>query len=114
MTRNRNGVSKLSRPKTLSGPGYQGFHTRYETFSRNKALTPRQLERAPEMKIFGMKEASKGLLQFLGETHVGLASNEASAQAERERRESECGIEDFDQEEGEFSNLLFALSMTVF
>ena len=43
-----------------------------------------------------MKEASKGLLQFLRETQVGLASNEAVAQAERERRE---GIEDLDQEE---------------
>jgi hypothetical protein len=32
---------------------------------------------------------------------VGLAGNEASAQAERERRESEWGIEDLDQEEGE-------------
>jgi hypothetical protein len=48
------------------------------------------------MRIFGMKEASKGLLQFLRETQVGLASNEASAQAERERRESEWGIEDLD------------------
>jgi len=52
-------------------------------------LTPRPLEEAPEMRIFEMKEASKGLLQFLGETQVGVASNEASAQAERERRESE-------------------------
>ena len=52
-------------------------------------------------RIFGMKEASKGLLQFLGGTQVGLASNEASAQAERERRESESwGIEDLDQEDG--------------
>jgi hypothetical protein len=32
---------------------------------------------------------------------VGLAINEASAQAERERRESEWGIEDLDQEEEE-------------
>ena len=73
----------------------------YETFSRNKVLTPRPLERTPEMRIFGIKEVSKGLLQFLGETQVGLASNEASAQAERERREGECGIEYLDQEEGE-------------
>ena len=51
---------------------------------------------------------------FLGETQVGLASNEASAQAERERRKSELGIEDLNQEEGERSKLLFALSMTVF
>ena len=40
-------------------------------------------------------------LQFLRETQVGLAGNEASAQAESERRESEWGIEDLDQEEGE-------------
>ena len=71
----------------------------YETFSRNKV--PRPLEGVPEMRIFGMKEASKGLLQFLRETQVGLASNEAGAQAERERRESEWGIEDLDQEEEE-------------
>ena len=32
---------------------------------------------------------------------VGLASNEVSAQAERERRESEWGIENLDQEEEE-------------
>jgi hypothetical protein len=32
---------------------------------------------------------------------VGLAGNEAGAQAERERRESEWGIEDLDQEEEE-------------
>jgi hypothetical protein len=56
----------------------------YETRSRNKVLTPRPLEG-----------------EFLGETQVGLASNEASAQAERERRESEWGMEDLDQEEGE-------------
>jgi hypothetical protein len=73
----------------------------YETFARNKVLTPRPLEGAPEMRIFGMKEASKGLLQFLRETQVGLASNEAGAQAERERREGEWGIEDLDQEEEE-------------
>ena len=73
----------------------------YETFAKNKVLTPRPLEGAPEMRIFGMKEASKGLLQLLRETQVGLASNEAGAQAERERRESEWGIEDLDQEEGE-------------
>ena len=40
-------------------------------------------------------------LQFFRETQVGLASNEASAEAERERRESEWGIEDLDQEEEE-------------
>ena len=74
----------------------------YETFARNKVLTPRPLEGAPEMRIFGMKEASKGLLQFLRETQVGLASsNEAGAQAERERRGGEWGIEDLDQEEEE-------------
>jgi hypothetical protein len=73
----------------------------YETWSRNKVLTPRPLEGAPEIRIFGMKEASKRLLQFLGETQVRLASNEASAQAERERRESEWEMEDLDQEEGE-------------
>ena len=70
----------------------------YETWSRNKVLTPRPLEGAPEIRIFGMKEASKRLLQFLGETQVRLASNEASAQ---ERRESEWEMEDLDQEEGE-------------
>jgi hypothetical protein len=55
------------------------------------------------MRIFGMKEASKGLLQFLRETqvHAGLASHEESSQAERERSESEWGIEDLDQEEKE-------------
>jgi hypothetical protein len=53
----------------------------YETFSRNKVLTPRPLEEAPDIRIFGMKEASKGLLQFLREIQVGLAGNEASAQA---------------------------------
>ena len=73
----------------------------YETWPRNKVLTPRPLEGAPEIRIFGMKEASKGLLQFLGETQVGLASTEAGAQAQRERRESEWGMEDLDQEEGE-------------
>ena len=76
----------------------------YETFARNKVLTPRPLEGAPEMaqmRIFGMKEESKGLLQFLRETQVGLASNEAGAQAGRERRESQWGIEDLDQEEEE-------------
>ena len=36
----------------------------YETFARNKVLTPRPLEGAPEMRMFGMKEASKGLLQL--------------------------------------------------
>ena len=43
------------------------------------------MEEAPEMRIFGMKEASKGLLQFLGEAQVGFASNEASTQADRAR-----------------------------
>jgi hypothetical protein len=47
------------------------------------------LEEAPEIRIFGMKEASKGLLQFLRETQVGFA------QAERERRESEWGNRGF-------------------
>jgi hypothetical protein len=54
------------------------------------------LEGAPEMRIFGMirmKEASKGLLQFLRETQVGLASNEASSQAERERRDPYCSLQ---------------------
>jgi hypothetical protein len=37
----------------------------YETWSRNKVLTPRPLEGAPEIRIFGMKESSKGLLQKL-------------------------------------------------
>ena len=46
----------------------------YETFARNKVLTPRPLEGAPEMRIFGMKEASKGILQFFRETQVGLTS----------------------------------------
>jgi hypothetical protein len=53
------------------------------------------------MRIFGMKEASMGLLQFFREPQVGLASKEASAQVERERRGSEWGIEDLDQEEQE-------------
>ena len=57
------------------------------------------------MRIFGMKEASKGLLQFLQPWRprwdLQVSCNEASAQAERERRESEWGIEDLDQEEGE-------------
>ena len=64
----------------------------YKTFSGNKALTPRPWEDAPEMRIFGMKDL-KGLLQFVGETQVGLASNEASAQAERERRNGNRGFE---------------------
>jgi hypothetical protein len=85
----------------------------YERWSRNKVLTPRPLEEAPETRIFGMKEASKGLLRFLGETRVELASNEASAQAERERREMRMGNGRLDQEEERGSKLLFAPSMTV-
>ena len=46
--------------------------------------------------------ADRGVLIMpLQETQVGLASNEAGAQAERERRESEWGIQDLDQEEEE-------------
>jgi len=90
----------LKRPqiKTLRKRNWRKERKRmYETFSRSKVLTPT----LPKTRIFGMKEASKGLLQFFGETQVGLARNEASAQAERERRDSEWGIEDLDQEEVE-------------
>ena len=58
---------------------------------QEQVMRPRPLEDALEMRIFGMKESSKGLLQFLRETQVGLARDEASAQAERERRMANGG-----------------------
>ena len=78
----------------------------YETFARNKVLTPRPLEGAPEMRIFGMKEASKGLLQFLRKLRWDLRvtkqvpkRREKGGRAEGERKA--WGIEDLDQEEEE-------------
>lgn len=51
----------------------------------------------------GMKEASKGTFTVPWRTQVGLPRNEASTQAkrEREKRDSEWGIEDLDLEVAE-------------
>jgi hypothetical protein len=62
---------------------------------------PRELVNYLLFECRNWRKERKRLLQFLRETQVGLASNEAGAKAERERRESEWGIEDLDQEDSE-------------
>ena len=45
-----------------------------------------------ETRIFRLKEASRGLIQFLGETQVGFARNDAYIQADKERRDDAMGV----------------------
>jgi hypothetical protein len=49
------------------------------------------LEEEPEIRIFGLKDASRGLIQFLGETQVGFSSGQGT----------KGGLEDLDPSEEE-------------
>jgi hypothetical protein len=65
----------------------------YETFFRSKVM--KALEYAPEMRIFSIKQSSKGLFTVPQRNSDGTCEErEVSARAVRERRDGEWEIED--------------------
>jgi hypothetical protein len=56
------------------------------------------LEEEPEIRIFGLKEASRGLIQFLGETQTGFAMHPSG---QGKAWDEEWGLEDPDRSEEE-------------